>query len=799
MKYLKKFLTQAEYQAYRNSVDFVFPNASYIVEATDDGLKNKTNVTGTPTLNLKFELNPDEGMMGFYYPARSIKDIIVNGEKIEIEPEEYKTTETLLYNSEVTLDLETGLATFPDSYIITNNVDKVDLSLQDPNLKVNDITAFIVLGVMGGTSMCMPMPISSCVEQGLIELDVVNNVIRCTDALISEIKLAAAQGVSYSFLLGDFIGESDLAIYDTKRVEIGVIGGLPNPYMINDINEADVTLFLNTDHITKGWSFGGLNSMHGEHITTIENNSLEQQSIKEVSFTKHLKTIGDYAFQNCSGLTSVDIPNSVTSIGEYAFYYCRALTDLTIGSGVTSIGDSAFYGCSGLTSVIIGSGVTSIGQSAFRNCSGLTGITIPDSVTSISESAFGSCTGLTSVTIGSGVTAIGNYAFSGCSGLTGELVIPDSVTTIGTGAFNGCSGLTSLTLGSGVTSIGYGALPIVTLLVINCRCNAAPSIGSHSDSGCKGIVYIPEGSDYSSWKSTFSQWKFLNENSNDKYIVASYRSSSGTKQDLCNSTDWFDTMMINGSTYTNPVTEYTGTDVYLKVVYHLIKPEISDTAFYFADTMETIIIPDSVKTIGNEAFYRCENLKSINIPNSVKTIGKSAFNGCSGLTSIIIPNTVTTINESTFESCYKLKSVSLGSNVRTIKDYAFNNNTVLKSIDFPSTLKTIGRNAFWQTGLEDVRIPDSVTSIGTQCFAGSKSLKSITIGSRVTSIGETPFYFNKNLKEIICYAKKAPEAGGFIEVARNGILYVPKGSDYSSWMKNEENFLGYYGWTISYI
>ena len=126
-----------------------------------------------------------------------------------------------------------------------------------------------------------------------------------------------------------------------------------------------------------------------------------------------MTSIGDYAFYECSGLTSVTIGNSVTSIGGYAFYECSGLTSVTIGNSVTSIGNYAFYRCSGLTSVTIPNSVTSIGDYAFW-CSGLTSVTIPNSVTSIGEYAFSGCDGLTSVTIGNSVTSIGNKVFEGC-------------------------------------------------------------------------------------------------------------------------------------------------------------------------------------------------------------------------------------------------------------------------------------------------------------------------------------------------------------------------------------------------
>ena len=110
-------------------------------------------------------------------------------------------------------------------------------------------------------------------------------------------------------------------------------------------------------------------------------------------------SIGSGAFEYCSGLTSVTIPDSVTNIWDSAFAECNGLTSVTIGNGVTNIRDSAFYDCSGLTSVMIPASVTSIGTYAFYNCSGLTSVTIPDSVTSIRYRVFYGCSGLTSVTI----------------------------------------------------------------------------------------------------------------------------------------------------------------------------------------------------------------------------------------------------------------------------------------------------------------------------------------------------------------------------------------------------------------
>jgi hypothetical protein len=163
-------------------------------------------------------------------------------------------------------------------------------------------------------------------------------------------------------------------------------------------------------------------------------------SVTNIILPESLSKIGSAAFYNCSSLTSIKIPESVTSIGYWAFGYCSFLTSINIPESVTSIGYSAFYGCSSLASINIPEGVTSIGDCAFYDCSSLISINIPESVTSIGNYAFHGCSSLTSIDIPEGVTSIGDYAFYGCSSLT-SINIPEGVTSIGNYAFNGCTSL----------------------------------------------------------------------------------------------------------------------------------------------------------------------------------------------------------------------------------------------------------------------------------------------------------------------------------------------------------------------
>ena len=139
--------------------------------------------------------------------------------------------------------------------------------------------------------------------------------------------------------------------------------------------------------------------------------------------------VRSYAFQYCSSLTSITLPDSVTSIGYYAFRNCSSLASITIPDSVTSISSNVFESCSALTELIIPNSVTSLGTEVFADCIKLVSITLPNNLNSIGDYYFNNCKSLTSITIPDNVTAIGLYAFYDCLALT-ELIIPANVTDI---------------------------------------------------------------------------------------------------------------------------------------------------------------------------------------------------------------------------------------------------------------------------------------------------------------------------------------------------------------------------------
>ena len=203
------------------------------------------------------------------------------------------------------------------------------------------------------------------------------------------------------------------------------------------------------------------------------------------------QTIGDLAFEGCSGLTSLKLPSNILYIERRAFAGCSGLTSIITSSGLLENSEVSFYGCSGLTKLNLPSGVTDIDQGTFSGCSGLTNLTLPSGLTKIGVSAFSGCSGLTSITLPSDIAWIGNLTFSGCSGLT-SITLPSGIARIGNLTFKDCSGLTSIYV---------------------CT-EKLPDMGRDVFDGCdakKCTVYVPKGTYDDYWISEFGYFENIVE------------------------------------------------------------------------------------------------------------------------------------------------------------------------------------------------------------------------------------------------------------------------------------------------
>ena len=378
----------------------------------------------------------------------------------------------------------------------------------------------------------------------------------------------------------------------------------PLDYLTYEIADGEVTITdcdtsisgeLTIPETIEGYPVTGIGYWAFENCTDLTNVTIPDSVIY----------IGSGAFRDCTGLTNVKIPDSVISIGDNAFDGCGNLTSITIPNSITSIGNCTFESCAKLTYITIPNSVTSIGDHAFDGCTGLTGITIPGSVISIGDGAFVHCENLTSITIQNGVTNIGMSAFYGCSGLT-NIVIPNSVTSIGVTAFQDCIGLTSVTIPDSVTSISEGVFADCKSLTSITIPKSVTSIGDDAFLRCRNLtsVTIPD-SVTSIENNVFGECVGLTS------IKVSKNNKVYDSRNNCNA-------IIE--TKTNKL----------------------------ISGCKNTVLPNDITSIGACAFYGCRNLTSITIPNSVTSIGIRAFYGCTGLISVTIPSSVTSIGESAF-------------------------------------------------------------------------------------------------------------------------------------------------------
>jgi hypothetical protein len=403
-------------------------------------------------------------------------------------------------------------------------------------------------------------------------------------------------------------------------------------------------------------------------VTSIGESAFQDcTGLTSVTIPDSVVSIGSYAFRNCTGLTSVTIPGSATSIGMYAFYGCTGLSSLALLDGIASIGSSTFSDCTGLTDVTIPNSVTSIGSAAFARCSGLLTVTIPNSVTTLNDRVFWNCTGLTAVTLPNAATWIGNRTFSGCTGLS-SVNIPASVKYISQWAFAGCTGLTTVTISGSLSTLDSGAFENCTSLTSAYFLDNAPGY---------------TGADV-----------FLNHASG--FVVYYYYGHTGFTNPWCPYVNpypppvygCYPTVMLGQTTTTTSVSpsdfQYYVSDNSVNITGYVgsggevVIPEtieglpvvvIRGGAFGQNTSITGIIIPGNVTIIQNYAFYQCSGLTSITLTDGLTSIGSGAFMGCTGLTTVNIPGSVTNIADGAFLSCSNLASAYFYGNAPVMGGY----------------------------------------------------------------------------------------------------------------------------------
>lgn len=237
-------------------------------------------------------------------------------------------------------------------------------------------------------------------------------------------------------------------------------------------------------------------SVNNIPVTKLQSTFYNCTDLTSVSLPSTLTSIDASAFYGCEKLTSISIPSSVVSIGAYAFYKCAELTAIDIPESVTSIGDLAFYDCLGLTSFVIPNSITRIERATFSGCKNMESITLPQDLNYIGNSVFWYCSNLQSIDIPENVTYIGEGAFGFCEQIT-SIQLPKGISTIYEDTFNGCNKLTSVIIPQSVTSIGaFAFYKCTSLASVTLPNNDRISIGSNAFKQCPALktILLPQNS-----------------------------------------------------------------------------------------------------------------------------------------------------------------------------------------------------------------------------------------------------------------------------------------------------------------
>ena len=583
-------------------------------------------------------------------------------------------------------------------------------------------------------------------------------------------------------------------------------------------------------------------------------------SLTSINIPDNVSNIGYYAFSECTRLPSITIPNGVNTINEGAFYGCEGITSITIGKGVKRIGADAFYDCKALkkvivadtdawfrisfenqysnplyyahhlyydennevTSVTIPEGVTTIIGNAFFGCKNITSVSIPNSVVEIGDWAFGKCNHLKSITIPHSVIKIGECAFYGCTDLT-TAEIGNGIESIPSQTFSGCQKLKTLTIGADVKNIGgyaffdCNSLQKVIVPDLNTWFNITfesdysdpLQIAHHlySDENTEitdliipdGVTTINEGA----FKDCIGLKSISVPNSVEEIGKYAFENCTGIKN------AYFNTTTVPCCLERNESLEQVELGDSVKI--------IEDYAFHDCINLSSVIPGDNIIKIGKGAFDSCKSLSSDIIGNHVVEIGDMAFSGCD-INSLTLPNSVISIGYAAFHDNLNLSDITIGNGLKYVGSSAFgccnnlqkviindmenwvgisfenaSSNPIsyahhiywdkeneINNVIIPEGVTTINPYAFFYCkGLTSVTIPNSVNTIGGSAFSDCLWLDTVRIGSGITHIKSRAFKTCTHITDFYCSAETVPtvetDAFDIPIIEMKTTLHVPAG------------------------
>lgn len=478
---------------------------------------------------------------------------------------------------------------------------------------------------------------------------------------------------------------------------------------------------------------------------------------KEAEVHSNTKVISYGAFKECKMLTSIKLPEGLLSIGTHAFLRCTALKQAEIPDSVTNIGEYIFSSCANLKSVTVGSGITEISDRMFYDCLSLTQVELRGRITRIGENAFSATISLESFEIPATVIEIGVNAFNNPYNNVNALknvVIHKGVQTISVTAFPETIDCNEY---RGGLYIGDSQNPYLYLVGIKDK--EAESLVLHPDTYSVVQQIIPMSTALKSLSVEGGEGKYLYSDGNciirkeDKTLLCGIGTSRIPSQGIKEVAPYaFIYSEIEDVVIPDSVKKIGEYAFFRCTLLSSVKcgknlTEIESYAFAQCKSLERISVP-SVYEIPPSCFEGCELLCEVTLTDKTEIIGEFAFDGCKSLASISLSD-VKVIESSAFGYCDMLESVSFSKSLGYIGNSAFNNCIALKNIILPYGLRYIGSWAFENCdSIKYLNIPKSVEYFGTRVYAQCKSLEYAIIPEGVDSLTAREFELCTGLKKI---------------------------------------------------
>lgn len=445
-------------------------------------------------------------------------------------------------------------------------------------------------------------------------------------------------------------------------------------------------------------------TLGGYPVTRIENYVFYGCKLTNISIPDSVTSIGYYAFNSCRYYRDEsNWENDVLYIDNHLIEVRTSVSgEFNVKEGTKTIADYAFYDCDGITKVIMPDSLKSIGNAAFEDCYTIESVSMPNTVKSIGDFAFLACFSLKEVQIPDSVEKIGDFAFQYCENLT-TATLGNNLKVIGNSAFQYCEKLQSVSIPASVEKIGDFAFQYCYILkginVAEENDNYCSSGGALFDKDMTTLIQYPAGLESLSYTvpesiAYINSYAFQYNNSLESVIIPDNVKEIGYRA-------FYSCVGLESVTLGNGITA------------------IENSTFLSCVKLKAISIPESVKSLGDSAFSDCVSLESISLPNGLTKIGGYAFLGCVVLSKITIPETVTNIGYSAFKDSGYYKNESNWENdFLYIGEYLVNTKAnITGKYEIKEGTKYIADSAFYsRTGLVEITVPSSLVSIGNNAF-----------------------------------------------------------------------------------